>query len=291
MSASTKAFNLVNGEWTTSENYIDLPDPLNGNTMIKVPDTTMEEIGPFVETLKDAPKTGLHNPFKNKERYLLYGEVCKNVVTTMEDKDVFNFFVRCIQRCAPKSTLQAAAELQVTLNFFKNFCGDRVRFLAHSFRYPGDHEGSFTTAYRWPYGGVGVIAPFNFPIEIPVLQMMGALFMGNKVVIKPDQRTSFPLEQWVRMLHYCGMPKEDLSLIHCDGPVMEKILVRGNAQTTQFTGSSGVAERLVRTLKGKVRIEDAGFDWKVLGPDVPRYEDYVDYVAWCCDHDAYAFGG
>jgi len=25
------------------------------------------------------------------------------------------------------------------------------------------------TGYRWPFGGVGVITPFNFPIEIPVL--------------------------------------------------------------------------------------------------------------------------
>ena len=136
---------------------------------MQVPDTTLEEIAPFVETLRNCPKTGLHNPFKNKERYLLYGEICKNVVVTMEDKEVFNFFVRCIQRCCPKSTAQAAAELQVTVNFFKNFCGDRVRFLAESFRYPGDHQGSFTTAYRWPYGRVGVISPFNFPIEIPVL--------------------------------------------------------------------------------------------------------------------------
>jgi len=69
-----------------------------------------------------------------------------------------------------------------------------------------------------------VITPFNFPIEIPVLQMMGALYMGNKPLVKGDSRTSIVLEQWIRMLHHCGMPKEDLDFIHADGPVMEKIL-------------------------------------------------------------------
>ena len=34
-------------------------------------------------------------------------------------------------------------------------------------------------------------------------------------------------------------------------------------------------------------LEDAGFDWKVLGPDVAE----VDYVAWQCDQDAYACSG
>ena len=40
-------------------------------------------------------------------------------------------------------------------------------------------------------------------------------------------------------------------------------------------------------LKGKVYLEDAGFDWKILGPDVSN----VDYVAWQCDQDAYACSG
>ena len=37
----------------------------------------------------------------------------------------------------------------------------------------------------------------------------------------------------------------------------------------------------------QVFLEDAGFDWKVLGPDVSE----VDYVAWQCDQDAYACSG
>lgn len=55
----------------------------------------------------------------------------------------------------------------------------------------------------------------------------------------------------------------------------------------QFTGSSKVAEHLAKLTNGKVRIEDAGFDWKILGPDVFS----EDYVAWQCDQDAYAASG
>jgi len=48
-----------------------------------------------------------------------------------------------------------------------------------------------------------------------------------------------------------------------------------------------VAERLSKLTHGKVKIEDAGFDWKILGPDVSD----VEYVAWQCDQDAYAASG
>ena len=37
----------------------------------------------------------------------------------------------------------------------------------------------------------------------------------------------------------------------------------------------------------QVFLEDAGFDWKILGPDVSE----IDYVAWQCDQDAYACSG
>merc|ERR1719446_1479090 len=90
----------------------------------------------------------------------------------------------------------------------------------------------------------------------------------------------------------CGMPPHDLNLIHCGGAAMEELLARAGREgkglrALQFTGSSDIAERIVGTLHGKVRIEDAGFDWKVLGPDVAD----LDYVAHVCDEDAYAHTG
>lgn len=38
---------------------------------------------------------------------------------------------------------------------------------------------------------VAIITPFNFPLEIPLLQLMGALYMGNKPVLKVDSKVNF----------------------------------------------------------------------------------------------------
>jgi len=292
MNGSDKGYNLVDGEWCGTEKYADLPDPMAaGKTLMKVPATSLDEIHPFIDSMKAVPKSGLHNPFKNKERYLMLSEVNRKVVEVMHDKEVFDFFVKAIQRTVPKSTIQTAAELNVTVDFYENFCGDRVRFLAHSERQPGDHLGQFNTGYRWPFGAVACITPFNFPIEIPALQFMGALYMGNKPVVKGDTRTNIVLEQWIRMMHYCGLPKEDMDFLYADGPVMEKILLKGGVRNTLFTGSSKVGEHLAKALHGRIRLEDGGYDWKVLGPDVPKSQGAIDYVAWQCDQDAYAHSG
>ena len=80
-----------------------------------------------------------------------------------------------------------------------------------------------------------------------------------------------------------------MDLIYCDGPVMNDIMVQGNSRMCLFTGSQSVADKLAVDLKGRIKLEDAGFDWKILGPDGPG--DEVEFVAWQCDQDAYAFSG
>ncbi|KAH7388388.1 hypothetical protein KP509_16G073500 [Ceratopteris richardii] len=95
------------------------------------------------------------------------------------------------------------------------------------------------------------------------------------------------MEQMLRLLHACGMPKTDADFLNCDGPTMHQFLLEARPKVTLFTGSSRVAEKLAEDLRGRVKLEDAGFDWKILGPDVQE----EDYVAWVCDQDAYACSG
>mmetsp|Transcript_33130 Transcript_33130/g.76345 ORF Transcript_33130/g.76345 Transcript_33130/m.76345 type:complete len:413 (-) Transcript_33130:62-1300(-) len=189
--------------------------------------------------------------------------------------------------CVPKSHAQAMGEVKITAAFLKNFAGDNVRFLARSFGVPGDHYGQMSLGYRWPYGPVALITPFNFPLEIPVLQLMGALYMGNKPVLKPSEPASLVMEQFLRLLVDCGMDPVDVDFLNGRGSVAQELILQTPVRLTQFTGSSRVAELLSRLTHGKVKVEDAGFDWKILGPDV----DDVDYVAWQCDQDAYALSG
>jgi 1-pyrroline-5-carboxylate dehydrogenase len=68
---------------------------------------------------------------------------------------------------------------------------------------------------------------------------------------------------------------------------MEYVIDKANFKLIQFTGSTKVAEHLAAKTAGRVRIEDAGFDWKILGPDVIDF----DVVCWQSDQDAYAASG
>ncbi|EYU42874.1 hypothetical protein ABFS82_09G034600 [Erythranthe guttata] len=286
-SQPAEVLNLVQGNWIGSSNRNTIPDPLNGESFIRVSEVDEKGIQPFVESLSKCPKHGLHNPFKSPERYLMLGDVSIKAAQKLSLPEVSDFFAKLIQRVSPKSYEQALGEVFVTGKFLENFCGDQVRFLARSFAVPGNHLGQQSNGYRWPFGPVTIITPFNFPLEIPLLQLMGALYMGNKPLLKVDSKVSLVMEQMLRLLHECGLPAEDVDFINSDGKTMNKLLLEAEPRMTLFTGSSKVAEKLALDLKGRIKLEDAGFDWKILGPDVQN----EDYVAWVCDQDAYACSG
>lgn len=105
---------------------------------------------------------------------------------------------------------------------------------------------------------MGLIAPFNFPLEIMGLQLMGGIMVGNKVLAKGDSRVSIVGEQLVSDLLECGLDPQFIELVHADkvnsGLLMDE--VKDVLRMVQFTGSSKVAEILMGMYRGKVRIED-----------------------------------
>ena len=282
--------NLVRGQWQDGTPLReDIPDPMNGQQFLAVPDTS--DTTPFLDGISSCPRSGLHNPLKHPERYVHLGKVCSKAAAILSNPDVEKFFTKLIQRVMPKSWNQCLGEVTVTRVFLENFSGDGVRFLARGFSNSGDRVGQESRGYRWPFGPVVVVAPFNFPLEIPALQTLGALFMGNRPLVKVDSKVSVVFEQFLRLLIDCGLDPADVDLIHCRGEEMGRLVVSASdqIQLVQFTGSTVVAEQISASMNGRVRLEDSGFDWKIIGPDYDPA--WLDYIAWQCDEDAYNASG
>lgn len=76
--------NVVGGHWQTEDeiaNKLIIPNPLNrdGLPICTVPDTSAEELGPFIQSMESVSKSGVHNPLKAVDRYLMYGEISRKV--------------------------------------------------------------------------------------------------------------------------------------------------------------------------------------------------------------------
>jgi RHH-type proline utilization regulon transcriptional repressor/proline dehydrogenase/delta 1-pyrroline-5-carboxylate dehydrogenase len=101
------------------------------------------------------------------------------------------------------------------------------------------------------FAGRGVwatIAPWNFPLAIFLGQTAAALVAGNTVVAKPAPQTPLIAARAVELAHRAGVPTDALVLL-TGGPEVGAALV-GDPRIAgvAFTGSTGTARRIARTL-------------------------------------------
>lgn len=73
--------NLVDGNWTNAKSAMEIIHPLDKDAppIFTISDTQPDELAPFLASLRKIPKSGVHNPLKNPERYLQFGEISRKV--------------------------------------------------------------------------------------------------------------------------------------------------------------------------------------------------------------------
>ena len=157
--------NILDGKISKSNKTEPVIDPLHGDVFLynSLPEN-QAVLDAYAASQRAVPNFGVHNPIRNVSRYMEMGELFLKIATEMRKPEVEKYFVTLLQRVMPKSYAQCLGEYVVTRRFFENFTGDNPRFFQQSFGVAGDYDGQTSTGYRWPFGNVAMIAPFNFPL-------------------------------------------------------------------------------------------------------------------------------
>lgn len=94
-----------------------------------------------------------------------------------------------------------------------------------------------------PYGVVGIITPWNFPLGLSLLDAVPALLAGATVVIKPSEVTPSTVAAAVRGWAQIGAPPV---LSVCTGGAAVGAALVDNVDYVQFTGSSDTGRAVAR---------------------------------------------
>ncbi|MGX6605747.1 aldehyde dehydrogenase family protein [Micromonosporaceae bacterium Da 78-11] len=120
-----------------------------------------------------------------------------------------------------------------------------------------------------PYGVVGVIGPWNYPIVTPVGPISGALAAGNAVVLKPSEYTPI-VGQWLIDTFAEVVPEHPvLQTVHGLGDV-GAALCRSRVNKMAFTGSTATAKKVMAACAENlvpVVIEAGGKDALIVDED------------------------
>ena len=101
--------------------------------------------------------------------------------------------------------------------------------------------GKIGVMLRVPYGVVGAISPFNFPLNLVAHKLGPAIAAGNAVVLKPAGQTPVSALKLAAILVEAGLPDCWLSVIPGPGKEVGNAIVEHElTRALSFTGSAGV---------------------------------------------------
>src|SRR5690625_3743213 len=100
---------------------------------------------------------------------------------------------------------------------------------------PFTHMGTQNYVMYEPYGTVLVIAPWNYPIQLAVAPIIGAIAAGNTVVLKPSEISEHTSQLLYTMFHET-FDTSYISVVEGDKDVSEKLLEQ-RFDYIFFTGS------------------------------------------------------
>jgi acyl-CoA reductase-like NAD-dependent aldehyde dehydrogenase len=131
--------------------------------------------------------------------------------------------------------------------------------------------GGIDLTFREPLGVVGLIVPWNFPLNISSWKLGPALACGNTVVLKPAELTPLSALRLAELSLEAGFPEGVLNVVVGKGSVVGQRLVdHPDVAKIGFTGSTevgrGVMQGAAATIK-RVTLELGGKSANVVFAD------------------------
>ena len=137
---------------------------------------------------------------------------------------------------------------------------------------PSPDVGQLSLVLKEPYGVVGCIVPWNYPILLLAWKIAPALAAGNTVVIKPPSLTPLTILKMVEVA-FDHFPPGVINVVTGRGSeVGTALATHPDVPVIAFTGSTSVGQQLARLTAGlmkKLHLELGGKDPFVIADDAP----------------------
>ena len=114
--------------------------------------------------------------------------------------------------------------------------------------------GGVDMTFREPLGVVGLITPWNFPLNIASWKLGPALACGNTVVLKPAELTPLSSMRLGELALEAGIPEGVVNIVVGKGSVVgQRLIEHPDVAKIGFTGSTEVGQRVMRGAAGTIK--------------------------------------
>ena len=217
----------INGSWieSNSKEHIEVLNPATEEVLGNITAGTNEDVDIAVEAATNAFQT--YSNFSKDQKIAIFESIIKEYEARLPEMAE----VISNEMGAPmwlSNVAQAASGLghfKTTLNYLK------------SFEFEKDDDGF--TLRKEPIGVVGMITPWNWPINQVSTKVASALAAGCTMVLKPSEISPFCAMLLAEILDSSSLPKGVFNLVNGYGPIVGAALSEHRSiDMMSFTGST-----------------------------------------------------
>ena len=217
----------INGSWIepNSIEQIEVLNPATEEVLGNITAGTKEDVDIAVEAASKAFQT--YSNFSKDQKIAIFESIIKEYEARLSEMAE----VISDEMGAPiwlSNVAQAASGLghfKTTLNYLK------------SFKFEKDDDGF--TLRKEPIGVVGMITPWNWPINQVSTKVASALAAGCTMVLKPSEISPFCAMLLAEILDSSSLPKGVFNLVNGYGPIVGAALSEHRSiDMMSFTGST-----------------------------------------------------
>ncbi|WP_454789938.1 aldehyde dehydrogenase family protein [Mycolicibacterium lutetiense] len=242
--------NYIGGKWAASSGTTRIPviNPANDEVIAEVVAGTTADVDAAVAAARAAFPAWSATPVDERADYLTaiagkLAERSEDVARTISSE------MGC------PITISRAIQLGLPLNSFAEAAN-----IVREYEFESEYRGS--TIVREPFGVLGAITPWNYPLHQIALKVAYGLAAGNTVVVKPSEVTPLCALALTEIIDEIGLPPGVFNLVFGTGAdVGEAIAGHDDVDIVSFTGSTRAGRRVqevaARTVK-RVSLELGG---------------------------------
>lgn len=234
--------NLVNGQWMTTENTIDIFSPSDNSLIGTIPQMSQDDVDKIISFAKESQNSWSDVPVSKRSEILhkaatLLEENCDKLskVLMMEIGKDINSSISEVKRTADF--------IRFTADAGKNLEGETIA--ADTF--PGFKKNKMSLVQRVPIGLVLAISPFNYPINLSASKIAPALVGGNSVILKPPTQGAVSALHLIRIFQEAGVPDGVInSVTGKSSEIGDYLVTNDNINFINFTGSTEVGKHIAK---------------------------------------------
>ncbi len=213
-------------------------NPATGAEIGRVQNTSPEEVAAAVNQARLAQKAWRELSFSERGAFVLKAQ--KILLAEMEQ--TARLISDEMGKPASEAISMEIAPIIDLMGFFANNSAKMLRPEKINIALFGKLGRASKIIYQ-PLGVIGVISPWNYPLAIPLGEVVMALMAGNAVVLKPSELTPFVGLKIGELFEKAGLPKDVLQIVTGDGRT-GAALVEAGVNKIMFTGSVATGKKI-----------------------------------------------